>query len=292
LPAVGIAGAPNAGKSRLLNKLLGQERSIVSDERKTTRDVLTGLLTLAHCRCVLFDCAGLSILDSSAFAEASDFACATPDKPADKRFSILDELAQGATIEALQNASVVLFCVDISKDSWSEDVSIRRLVPRPSWPWYHGLEARDTPDILIPVATKCDLLSRKKLSERLIKLNELFGAGFLAASVKSGAGIEELRKTLDRKIIEMALGSKWTQSRLSETGQEIVAITSRHKQAVAAAIENINEAINELKAGNDEIAAMMLRTAYQAISDIQQPAYGRLDDEILERIFSRFCIGK
>ena len=59
LPAVGIAGIPNAGKSSMLNKLLGQERSIVSDERKTTRDVLTGLLTLSHCRCVLFDCAGL-----------------------------------------------------------------------------------------------------------------------------------------------------------------------------------------------------------------------------------------
>ncbi len=59
LPAVGIAGAPNAGKSSLLNKLLGRERSIVSEQRKTTRDVLTGLLTLRHCRCVLFDCAGL-----------------------------------------------------------------------------------------------------------------------------------------------------------------------------------------------------------------------------------------
>jgi len=59
LPAVGIAGATNAGKSSLLNRLLGQERSIVSELHKTTRDVLTGMLTLAHCKCVLFDCAGL-----------------------------------------------------------------------------------------------------------------------------------------------------------------------------------------------------------------------------------------
>ena len=56
LSAVGIAGAPNAGKSSLVNRLLGSERSIVSHERKTTRDVLTGVLTLRHCQCVLFDC--------------------------------------------------------------------------------------------------------------------------------------------------------------------------------------------------------------------------------------------
>ncbi|MHC4338430.1 MAG: GTPase, partial [Planctomycetota bacterium] len=87
LPAVGIAGAPNAGKSSLLNKLLGKERSIVTDVSKTTRDVLTGLLTLRHCRCVLFDCAGLMESPSN----------------------ILDELAQQAAIEALQNSSVVIF---------------------------------------------------------------------------------------------------------------------------------------------------------------------------------------
>jgi tRNA modification GTPase len=259
LPAVGIAGIPNAGKSSLLNKLLGQERSIVSDECKTTRDVLTGLLTLAHCRCVLFDCAGLtrcSILDT--------------------RYSILDELAQGAAIEALQNASVVLFCADISKSNWFEDVAICQLIQ---------------PKVLIPVATKSDLLSKKKLSERLIKLNELFGTDFLATSAKSGAGIEELRQTIDRKIIELAQKTCGG-LRFSEDSQDGVAINIRHRQAVTGAIENINEAVNELKAGNDEVAAMMVRAAYQALSDIRQPECGRLDDEILERIFGRFCIGK
>ena len=46
LPAVGIAGATNAGKSSLLNKLLEKERSIVSGERHTTRDVLSAPLRL------------------------------------------------------------------------------------------------------------------------------------------------------------------------------------------------------------------------------------------------------
>jgi tRNA modification GTPase len=300
LPAVGIAGAPNAGKSSMLNKLLGQERSIVSDERKTTRDVLTGLLTLAHCRCVLFDCAGLvpalvkgihrrarearreTIRYKSARRKADknkkiSGLCERGGEESPTQNNILDELAQQAAIEALRNSSVVIFCVDITKEDWSEDIAIRQLIQ---------------PKVLIPVATKSDLLSEKKLSERLIKLNRLFGADFLAISVKTSVGVEELRQAIDRKIIETALSSKWAQSRLSETGQEAVAITSRHRQAVTGAIENVNEAIDELKAGNDEVSAMMLRAAYQAISDIQQPICGRLDDEVLERIFSRFCIGK
>jgi len=264
LPAVGIAGAPNAGKSSLLNKLLGQERSIISDERKTTRDVLTGLLTLAHCRCVLFDCAGL-----------------TRCSMLDTRYSILDELAQGAAIEALQNSSVVMFCVDIAKEDWSEDIAIRELIE---------------PKALIPVATKSDLLPEGVLADRLAMLGELFDADFLATSAKSGAGIEKLRQTIDGKVIELA---RWTPTntvgdglKFSESSQDTVAITIRHRQAVIGAIENINEAVSELKAGNDEVAAMMVRAAYQAICDIQQPASGRIDDEILERIFSRFCIGK
>jgi len=47
-----------------------------------------------------------------------------------------------------------------------------------------------------------------------------------------------------------------------------------------------------LKAGNDEVAAMMLRTAYNALSDIEQPRRAGVDEQILDRIFSRFCIGK
>ena len=249
LPAVGIAGAPNAGKSRLLNKLLGEERSIVSNKYKTTRDVLTGLLTLEHCRCVLFDCAGL---------------LATAE-------NILDELAQQAAIEALRNSSVVVFCVDISKDDWSGDASIRQLA---------GQE-----DIIF-VATKSDLLSKDTLSNRLAGLNNLFNADFLPTSAVTGAGLEQLQNTIDKKLIGLSPGTG--SEGLSERASG-VALTARHKQAVTEAIGNINEAINELKAGNDEVTVMMLRAADQNICDIEQQ---HVDEKILDRIFSRFCIGK
>ena len=105
LPSVGIAGVPNAGKSSLVNKLLGEQRSIVSDQRKTTRDVLSGTIQLGDCKCVVFDCAGLIL----------------------KPTNILDELAQAAAVEALGKSSLVIFCVDVSKDDFEEDVLIRKL---------------------------------------------------------------------------------------------------------------------------------------------------------------------
>ncbi len=247
LPAVGIAGVPNAGKSSLLNRLLGKERSIVSVKHKTTRDVLTGLWTLPHCECVLFDCAGL-LTDAD---------------------NILDELAQEAAIEALRNSDVVIFCADISRTEWTADVAIRKLI---------------RPKVLVPVATKCDLLGEEIRAGRLAKLNELFGEEFVPISSQTGAGMELLQATIDKELIE-----EFDVPRASA-----VALTARHKKAVTEAIENIGVSIDELNAGNDEVAAMTLRAAYQAVCDIESTAGGPVpvDEQILEQIFSRFCVGK
>jgi len=245
LPAVGIAGAPNAGKSSLLNKLLGKKRSIVSHQHKTTRDVLTGVCNLPHCRCVLFDCAGLLM----------------------KAEDILDELAQQAAIEALKNSNIVVFCVDASTDDWSDDTAIRQLIE---------------PKILIPVATKCDLLSERTLAYHLAGLNELFSEDFLSVSVETDAGIEFLREIIDQKLTE----------KFEIPQAAPIALTARHRKAVTEVIEQIGESVDELNAGNDEVAAMMLRAAYQAVSDIEQPAAVHIDEQILGQIFNRFCIGK
>jgi tRNA modification GTPase len=245
LPAVGIAGIPNAGKSSLLNKLLGAERSIVSHERKTTRDVLAGELTLRHCRCVLFDCAGLLTQSES----------------------VLDRLAQQAAFEALRNSAVVVFCVDISKDDWTEDNTVRRFIEMKS---------------MVPIATKCDLVPKDDLADKLRKLQRLFGSELLPTSAQIGTGLESLRETIDKKLIE-----NYEFSQVSG-----VALIARHRQAVTEAIENIDSAAKELKAGNDEITAMMLRVAYQCIGDIKQPGFLDVDEQILQNIFSRFCIGK
>lgn len=251
LPSVGIAAAPNTGKSSLLNKMLGRKRSIVSHTRKTTRDVLTGQLELKSCRIVLFDCAGLIIEPKT----------------------VLDKLAQQAAIEALRSSSIVLFCVDFSKGNWAEDIAIRNLIAS---------------EQIIAVATKSDLLSKNKLTLRLSELNKLFATDFISTSSKTGAGLEQLLKVIDEKIVEVTT-AKTKGTLLYEPSANTVTLTARHKQAVTEAIENVTESICEIKAGNDEITAMMLRAAYQELSEIEQQ---HIDEQILENIFSHFCIGK
>jgi len=129
------------------------------------------------------------------------------------------------------------------------------------------------------------------LTDRLAELNELFAAEFIPTSAETGSGVERLRKTIDMKLIEATLGPAAKSAALpfAETLESGLALTARHRQAVTEAIDNISESISELKAGNDEVTAMMLRAAYQAISNIEQET---IDEQILEKIFSRFCIGK
>jgi tRNA modification GTPase len=248
LPAVGIAGTPNAGKSTLLNKLLGRHRSIVSHQRKTTRDVLTGEFELPGCRCVLFDCAGLIT-----HAE-----------------TVIDELAQQAAIEAIRNAMVVIFCVDITKSEWAEDLAIRRLI---------------NPAHLIAIATKTDLLSEKNTAERLTKLKSLFGCELLPVSAHIGAGINNLKIQIAERIIAATSGH----GKSAPADKYGVALTARHRQALNNAIHDIVQAEKEIKAGSEELAAMMLRTAYNQLTNIEQH---NIDEQVLDRIFSRFCIGK
>ncbi|GAI76993.1 unnamed protein product, partial [marine sediment metagenome] len=228
--------------------------------------------------CVLFDCAGL-----------------TPSPT-----NILDELAQQAAIEALQNSSVVIFCVDISKPDWAEDIAIWQLIEGPRL-------AGTQPKVLIVVATKCDLRSKDESAKRLTRLSDIFDAGFLATSVKAGTGIASLKDTIDRKLIDLALHQLHPKEGLTPSARAglspsdnwcgvalpegMLCITARHRQRAREAIENISESIGELKTGNDEVTAMMLRAAYQAVSNIEQQNLD-FDERILENIFSRFCIGK
>jgi tRNA modification GTPase len=260
LPAVGIAGAPNAGKSSLLNALLGWERSIVSPQPRTTRDVLSGVLTTTRLnssksdrfQCVLFDCAGLVL---------------KPD-------GTLDELAQHAAIEALQRCSAVLFCIDATKLDPREDLAIRSLIQ---------------PKSILHVATKSDLLSAEELSKRTRELAGLFQAEFLPVSSQTSHGLAHLLDALEKSTTAGAGGHNPPHRLPAPDGASFPALTARHRQAVTEAMESVRQAAAQVNHGNEEVAVMMIRSACQSLAQIEHQA---LDEQVLDRIFSRFCIGK
>ncbi|MGB8226014.1 MAG: GTPase [Sedimentisphaerales bacterium] len=243
-PSVIIAGTANAGKSSLVNALVGTKRSIVSDQSGTTRDVLEHWLKLDKCDCILFDCAGLVI------------------KPAD----IIQTLANTAALKAIEDSMVIIFCADITKKDYSTDLEVLRCLSKKP---------------VIYAAAKCDLLNNANTAEKIKKLKNVFGCDFLATSSKNLTGLDKLKEVIQRDIIKQT-------SHTAEAAEK-TALTERHKTAVIEAAKNIEAVSAEMKRNNEEIAAMFLRSAIQNLSSFEAE---HIDEAILEKIFSRFCIGK
>ncbi len=244
LPSVGLAGLPNAGKSSFMNALLGRPRSLVSPIAETTRDVLDAELILPHSRCVLFDCAGL--LNDA--------------RPG----GILGELAQTAAMNALQSASLILFCVDGGKADWTEDFR---------------LYTRFSENPALWVITQGDRWV-KAADEIHARFERAFGHRAILTSSRTGLGLDEVRRQLDERLVSMDAGS---------SGSTRLAVTERHRRALRSALDAVEEAGREIARGADEIAASLLRSAVESIG-LGQTA--PIDEQLLDRIFSRFCIGK
>jgi tRNA modification GTPase len=244
LPSVGLAGLPNAGKSSLMNALLGRPRSLVSPVAETTRDVLEAEWVLPHGRCVLFDCAGLL----------------NQTRPDD----ILASLAQRAAEDALHSASVLLFCADGSKPDWTDDLALFQRIARPQ---------------MLLVMTQQDRWTQTT-NRVLARTQKIFGRPCLAVSVKTGDGIDELRSRLDAALLQQQRDSG---------GSDRLALTERHRQSIRNALTALQEARREMDEGHNEVAAMLLRSAVEHMGPAPSEP---IDEWVLGRIFSRFCIGK
>ncbi|MHC5083360.1 MAG: GTPase, partial [Planctomycetota bacterium] len=180
LDSVGLAGVPNAGKSSLLNALLGTQRSIVSDTEATTRDVLTGVLSLDQLDCVLFDCAGL-------LAE-------------DKQTELVDQLSHQASLTALNTAAVVMFCVDLSRSDITADLQMHQQIDSSS---------------VIFIATKSDCLDQSIVAKNLHKLSQAFGNEFLLTSTQTGQGLGALKSRIQEALIALRAGDAEHADRLT-----------------------------------------------------------------------------
>jgi GTP-binding protein Era len=162
---VSIVGRPNAGKSTLLNALIGQKVAIVADKPQTTRTSIQGVLTLPEAQIVFVDTPGIHKADT----------------PLNKRL-------MNAVRASLDQRDLLLFVADASRPFEEED---RRAIDL----------ARKAGTPVVLVLNKVDLVREKA---RLLPLIEQYKAAyefveFVPVSAARGAGLDELRRViLDR----------------------------------------------------------------------------------------------
>ena len=234
-----IIGRPNAGKSSLLNKILKEERAIVSEIEGTTRDTIEEFITIKGIPLKIIDTAGIR-------------------KTSDK----IEEIGVKKALDIAKDAELVLVILDNSKDLTEEDRKILKLA-----------EIKNSIILLNKVDLKENNLENseelKKINKRIIKI-----------SAKNGNGIEELYNEIENMF----------QIKNLETDGEIIITNIRHKNQIEYAINNINEAINAVK--NNLPIDIISISIKQTLEDLGKITGENVSEDIINEIFSKFCLGK
>jgi len=222
-----LYGLPNAGKSTLLNALVGEERALVHDSPGTTRDVLEAETVVAGVPITLVDVAGVR----------------------EGEVHPVEAMGIARAKDELRRADLVLAVRDLS-DPDAHAVDVRELVSTP----------------VVEVGTKVDLVGTDL-------------GGVLAISARDGTGLDTLRACIADALVGDA-----------RLGDEAVLTRARQVEEVSAARDSVREAKDALEQGMPgEVVASELRRAGWALDRV----LGReLDEEVLDTIFTRFCIGK
>ncbi len=223
-----IVGRPNVGKSSLFNRLLEQERAIVTAIPGTTRDMVSETAAIHGIPVRLHDTAGIR----------------SSGDP-------VETLGVARSYEAMADSDVSLVVIDLSAPLEAADIDLIE-------------HARGQGRSLV-VGNKCDLPRRAETAEPLIE-----------ASALTGAGIETLR----REIVGAPV-----------TGQQTGFITSvRHERLLRESLAYLEKAREAAAAAIPH--EMLLLDLYAALRPIDSITGATTADDILNRIFTTFCIGK
>jgi len=223
-----IIGAPNAGKSSLLNTIVNREAAIVSNIAGTTRDAVDVYLDLKGYPVMFTDTAGLREVEDAIEKKGIEIA-----------------------YQKINEADLVLCLFDCLTDSVQSFENI----------------AKSFSGKIIYVANKCDKISEAKKNE----LNK----NCICISAKYKQGIKELLEEISNNIAE-----RFT------SNSNLLITRERYREALNEALENLSN-FNLRK--EIELSAEDIRLASRGLGKIT----GQIEiDEILDKIFGSFCIGK
>ena len=240
-----IVGKPNAGKSSLMNAILGAGRVIVTDVPGTTRDTVEESASMGGVPIVLVDTAGLRDSD---------------DK--------VEQIGIERTTQAIAGADLVILVLDGSQTLDDDDRKVLSFIEKMS------------SDNILVVINKEDL--GQTISEEAV-LEKLPGVRIISTSLIGKGAIEAARK------VSEAIGEMYDLSSINVKETNIVT-NERHVHLLRKASIDIDEAINMLRNGEPvEVAELSAHYAYESLGKIIGEEVG---EEILDTVFSKFCLGK
>jgi tRNA modification GTPase len=233
-----IVGKPNAGKSTLLNKLLNEEKAIVSDVPGTTRDFIEDEISLDGITFRFIDTAGLR---------------ETTDK--------VEAIGVERTMQKLSQSSLIMYLFDITEYTPEEvQAEMEKLNPK------------NLP--ILAVANKIDEASPAVLAAFATMEN------LVQISAAEGSNMDELKQALVAKV---NLGKL-------NTREQTIVTNLRHVDSLNKTYASLDDVLNGLGLGisNDLVAADIRRALY-SLGEIT----GEITtDDLLDNIFTKFCIGK
>lgn len=279
---VAIAGAPNAGKSTLLNRLLDDDKAIVSDIPGTTRDVIEDTREIRGTLFRFFDTAGLRDTDDT-----------------------VERIGIERAKERIGRAAVTLWVIDPSQplrpqteqflpNAGTGD-SVHILVINKSdltSPEMSGEDATAESDLTSPKISDANAIAASDLTSPKISdakeiaenLKEYTGANFdkchvISISAKTGEGLGELEEALLRASVTD-----------HDPDSELIVTNARHYEALTAGAEALDRAIAGLQTGVPvDLVAQDVRESLHHLGLVTGAV---TTSDILTSIFQNFCIGK
>ncbi|MBQ4249704.1 MAG: tRNA uridine-5-carboxymethylaminomethyl(34) synthesis GTPase MnmE, partial [Clostridia bacterium] len=232
-----IVGRENAGKSSVMNRLTGEETSIVTAVPGTTRDVVSKSVSVGR--------AVLNLLDTAGVRETSDE---------------VERIGVGRALSAIERAQLVLYVADVTDSRGADGEIISRIKEKP----------------VIVVLNKCDLSGEDDAcAEKYANLGEC-----VRVSAKTGEGFELLKEKIENMFIDSSL----------DVARDDIITAERHFERLTRAREALSEALDGLHAGMTfDVVSIDIQAAADALGDISGQSAA---DEVIDRIFERFCIGK